>query len=67
MIASAAHLVMGEAAEQTPFALIKDAPVVFTDKKINPKEPVITQDQCLFSPLYNTATQNTFASHKRKK
>jgi coenzyme F420-0:L-glutamate ligase len=55
MIASSAHLVMGEADEQTPFALIKDAPIVFTDKKINPKEPVITPDQCLFSPLYNSA------------
>ncbi len=59
MIASAAHLVMGEAAEQTPFAVISGAPVVFTDKRIKPDEPVIAAKECLFSPLYkNTAVDS---------
>lgn len=31
-LASAAHLVMGEAAERTPLAIIRDAPVTFSEK-----------------------------------
>jgi dihydrofolate synthase / folylpolyglutamate synthase len=52
MIASAAHLVMGEADEQTPFALVRGAPTIFTGAKINPQESVIPAEECLFSPLY---------------
>ncbi len=37
MIASAAHLVMGESKEQTPFAIISGAPVIFTKAAIDPK------------------------------
>ncbi len=52
MLSSAAHLVMGEAAESTPFALIKNAPVRFTAKKTDPREILISPKACLFSPLY---------------
>jgi coenzyme F420-0:L-glutamate ligase len=52
MLAVSAHMVMGEAAESTPFALIRGAGVTFTTKKIDPKEPIMSPDQCLYKPLY---------------
>ena len=52
MMASAAHLVMGEADEKTPFALIRNAPVDFTASKPNPAEPLMEKEKCLFAPLY---------------
>lgn len=55
MLATAAHLVMGESDEGMPFALIKNAPVSFTNSKINRKEPIIDPGSCLFSPLYPTS------------
>lgn len=52
-LASASHIVMGESNEQTPFAIIHHAPVVFTSAKINSKEPIMAAEECLFKPLYN--------------
>lgn len=52
MLAASAHILMGESNEQTPFAIIKNAPVKFTSKKINPMEPLIPEKECLFAPLY---------------
>lgn len=52
LLSSAAHLVMGEAAEATPFCLIRGAAVQFTSHKVDPKEPVISMDECLFRSLY---------------
>lgn len=51
-LASAAHLVMGEGSEQTPFVLIKNAPAEFITAKTDPQEGVISPSECLFSPLY---------------
>ncbi|MFA5829024.1 MAG: coenzyme F420-0:L-glutamate ligase [Candidatus Gracilibacteria bacterium] len=53
-LATAAHLVMGEADECTPFTIISNAPVTFTDAKINPKDLLIDPKDCLFSPLYGS-------------
>ena len=53
MLAVAAHLVMGEAAERTPFALIRGADVRFTNSTIDPKEPLMSPNECLYKPLYN--------------
>lgn len=53
MLAAAAHAVMGEGKESTPFVLINDAPVQFTTKKINPNEPIMSPNECLYAPLYN--------------
>ncbi len=47
-LASAAHLILGEADERTPAVLIKDAPVKFTNK-IKPSSVVISADECLFA------------------
>lgn len=52
-LATAAHLVMGESDEQTPFVLIKNAPVVFTSAKIDPSETVMPKDECLFRNFFH--------------
>ncbi len=51
-LADAAHVVMGEADEQTPFVLIKNAPVEFTDRKIDPQETLMPRDQDLFLQIF---------------
>ena len=48
-LACAAHVVMGESKEKTPFVIIKNAPVKFTNKKSRLK---IRPEQCLFRELY---------------
>jgi coenzyme F420-0:L-glutamate ligase len=40
-LVSSALLLMGEADESTPIAIIKDAPVKFTDRKIDPLEGIM--------------------------
>lgn len=52
MLATSAHLVMGEAAESIPFALVRGANIQFTDEKTDPNEITISRDECLFRPLY---------------
>ncbi|MBN1992211.1 MAG: coenzyme F420-0:L-glutamate ligase [Anaerolineae bacterium] len=51
-LASAAVLVMGEAGESTPFALIRAAPVVFTDRSIDPQETFINPKMDLYAGIY---------------
>jgi coenzyme F420-0:L-glutamate ligase len=52
-LASAAVLMMGEAAERTPFALIRGAPVIFTDREADPIETFIHPSKDLFAALYD--------------
>ncbi len=52
MLASSAHLVMGESVEQTPFAIITDAPVEYESKKNSGSDLLMPSDECLFAPLY---------------
>jgi coenzyme F420-0:L-glutamate ligase/coenzyme F420-1:gamma-L-glutamate ligase len=47
-LASAAHLLMGEAAEKTPIVLIKDAPVDFDDAAHGPEEMMMPPKDCIF-------------------
>jgi len=47
-LASAAHLLMGEAAEKTPVVFIKDAPVDFDDDVHVPEEMMMPFKQCIF-------------------
>lgn len=51
-LATAANLVMGESNESIPFALIRNAPVRFTNQKIDPKSLTMEQNECIYSPLY---------------
>jgi len=47
-LASAAHLLMGEAAEKTPVVLIKDAPVDFDDDVHGSAEMMMPFKECIF-------------------
>jgi coenzyme F420-0:L-glutamate ligase / coenzyme F420-1:gamma-L-glutamate ligase len=54
-LAAAAVLVCGEAAEQTPFALVRGAPVVFTDRTIAPSEVRVDPARDLYAGIYSAA------------
>lgn len=47
-LASAAHLIMGEAAEKTPIVLIRDAPVDFDGSVYGPADMMILPEECIF-------------------
>jgi coenzyme F420-0:L-glutamate ligase len=47
-LASAAHLLMGEAAEKTPIVLIKDAPVDFDDGVYGAEDMTMSFKDCIF-------------------
>jgi len=47
-LASAAHLLMGEAAEKTPIVLIRDAPVDFDEAAYGFEEMTMPSDECIF-------------------
>jgi len=47
-LASAAHLLMGEAAEKIPVVLIKDAPVDFDDEVHGSEEMMMPFKECIF-------------------
>lgn len=47
-LASAAHLLMGEAAEKTPIVLIRDAPVVFDEDIYSSADMMISSNKCIF-------------------
>ncbi len=51
-LAAAANLVMGESRESKPFALIRNAPVVFTERKIDPNSLIMEKKECLYAPFY---------------
>jgi F420-0:gamma-glutamyl ligase len=50
-LASAAHLLMGEATERTPVVLIKDAPVDFDDGVYGAAEMMMPFEQCIFMSI----------------
>jgi coenzyme F420-0:L-glutamate ligase len=50
-LASAAHLLMGEAVEQTPVVLIKGAPVDFDDGVYGAAEMMMPFEQCIFMSI----------------
>lgn len=52
-LATAAVLSMGEGKEQQPLALITNAPIIFTNKKVNRKELIIDLEKDIYAPLFN--------------
>ena len=51
-LASAASLITGEAAESTPFVLVRNSPVKFITKTVKPRK--FQPKDCLFAPIYNS-------------
>lgn len=66
-LSSAALVLMGEAAEKTPFVLIKNAPVKFTDKMQKRSEVYFDPENCLFRGIYNKNTISKFISSHHEK
>lgn len=52
-LTSAAVLVMGESAESTPFVLIRQAPVIFTDRTIDPVETFVDPKMDVYAGIYH--------------
>jgi coenzyme F420-0:L-glutamate ligase len=52
-LASAAHLLMGEATEQTPMVLIKDAPVDFDDGAYDHRDMMMEPKECIFMGTFS--------------
>jgi F420-0:gamma-glutamyl ligase len=57
-LASTAVLVTGEAGESTPFALIRGAPITFTDRAIDPREVLIEPKIDLYAGIYSEEFRN---------
>ncbi|MEM3673494.1 MAG: coenzyme F420-0:L-glutamate ligase [Candidatus Bathyarchaeia archaeon] len=51
-LASAAHLMMGEAAEKTPVVLVKDAPVSFDDGLYGAEDMAMPHNECIFMSAF---------------
>lgn len=51
-LASAAHLLMGEAAEKTPIVLIKDAPVDFDKNTYGSADIMMPPNECIFMKTF---------------
>ncbi|MEM2902505.1 MAG: coenzyme F420-0:L-glutamate ligase [Candidatus Bathyarchaeia archaeon] len=62
-LASAAHLAMGESAERTPLALIRDHGLQLTEGKANPKMK-IPWDQCLYMKVLRESFKKSPSSRR---
>lgn len=51
-LASAAHLLMGEAGEKTPVVLIRDAPVVLDDRVYGSADMMMPFNECIFMGVF---------------
>ncbi|MEM2280838.1 MAG: coenzyme F420-0:L-glutamate ligase [Candidatus Bathyarchaeia archaeon] len=54
-LASAAHLLMGEASEEKPVVLIKGAPLKFDDKVYGPEDLALPLEECVFMNSFQQA------------
>lgn len=54
-LASAAHLLMGEAAQKTPIVLIRDAPIVFDGGVYGSADMMISPHECIFMNSFFTS------------
>lgn len=72
-LASAAVVVMGEGKEQIPLAIIRHAPIKYSDRSPNPKELFIDSFQDLYRPIFLSSScfeprfQKRANHHQRKK
>lgn len=51
-LATMANLVMGQGNEKTPFAVIRNARVEFTNKKTSQRDLTMNKRDCLYEPFY---------------
>jgi len=67
-LAASAVVVMGEGSEQTPVAIIKDAPVSFTSKPLSKrdKQLALPTAKDIFSKIFTLAERDSRKSSKKK-
>lgn len=51
-IASAAEVIMGERDEKTPVVLVRDAPVIFTERDVDASEMIIPAEECMYMGVF---------------
>jgi coenzyme F420-0:L-glutamate ligase len=59
-LASAALLIMGEAAERVPFAVIRGAPTKFTSRQQKKTEICVRPKDCIFGGIYSEKFKRNF-------
>jgi coenzyme F420-0:L-glutamate ligase len=58
-LASAAHLLMGEATEKTPVVLVRDAPVEFDDNAYGTEDMMMPSGECIFMGTLSSRSEQT--------
>lgn len=58
-LASAAQILLGEANEQVPFVLIRNAPVHYTNERIQPEVMTIPKRECMYMAVFQQYSNTT--------
>lgn len=58
-LASAAHLMMGEATERTPVVLIREAPLKFDDSVHDSKDMMMPAEECIFMGVFQAGARGS--------
>jgi len=58
-LASAAQILLGEADEQVPFVVIRDAPVQYTEERIRPETMTISRQECMYMAVFQEFSNRT--------
>ncbi|MCP4761400.1 MAG: coenzyme F420-0:L-glutamate ligase [archaeon] len=66
-LVSAAQALMGEADEQIPIVLIRNAPVIFTNREIQAEEMLMSRDRCLFMNVFKDLAAYKKPEYKKNK
>jgi coenzyme F420-0:L-glutamate ligase len=58
-LASAAQILLGEADEQVPIVVVRQAPVKFTKRIIQPKKMTISRHECMYMAIFGHYSKKT--------
>ncbi len=64
-LASAAELLMGEAAEGIPVVKIRNAPVTISETKWTSQDLAISSEECLYMKIFNEWRRNSTETHNK--
>jgi coenzyme F420-0:L-glutamate ligase/coenzyme F420-1:gamma-L-glutamate ligase len=59
-LASAANILMGETNKRTPFVIVRDAPVTFTDEDFSEDDYFISPKDCIYKNFYSEDLKKRF-------
>ena len=66
-IVSSAELLMGEAAEQTPVIIVREAPIKFTNREIQAEEMLMPREECLFMNVFKDLAAYKHPEYRKEK